>query len=168
MKFNIFFCLIYTLSVHSQLVVPIGPLYTYLPDPVAHGQERRATNEDLKMLPKVLTMSTETQVVKKFVVDYEKSLETINSALKLKEKEVDDFLDECINYIVAKSSVSGTIPGLSKIAAKSRLIEYFQTNKIRTLKSELKTVFKTDNYMTEGERKVLLLDIIGRALELTI
>ncbi|MFB3390094.1 hypothetical protein [Flavobacterium sp. LAR06] len=168
MKFTVFICLIFTLNVHSQIQIWIGPIYTNFPDPVAQAQEKRATSADKKMLPKVFKMATEVQVVRKFVVDYESSLGTISPALKSKQREVDDFLDECINYIVAKSSISGNIPGLSKLATKSRLIEIFQTNKIRTLKDELKTLFKTDNYMTEGERKVLLLDIIDRALQLTV
>lgn len=168
MKIKIFLFLIFTVSVHSQIVISIGPVYTSLPDPLSQSQEKRATSIDKKMSPKVTTMASEVQAVRTFVVDYEKSLATISSALKAKEREVDDFLDNCISYIVAKNSISGNIPGLSKLAAKSRLIEFFQTNKIRTLKTELKTLFKTDNYMTEGERKVLLLDIIDRALQLTI
>ena len=78
------------------------------------------------------------------------------------------FLDQCIQYIVAKNSFAGSIPGLSKLAAKTRLISFFQTRKIRTLKDELRTLFKLDNYMTEGERKVILLDIIDRALKIAI
>ncbi|WP_166923412.1 hypothetical protein [Flavobacterium poyangense] len=165
---SIFLYLIFTWSVNSQIVINVGPYSTYFPDPLAHSQENRAASEDLKMIPKVSLMATEVQLSKDLVVDYEKSLETISSSMNLRQKEIDHFLDECIDYIVAKSSISGNIPGLSKIATKSRLIAFTQTNKIRTLKAELKTVFKTDNYMTEGERKILLLDIIDRALYLTI
>jgi hypothetical protein len=168
MKFTIFLCLIYTLSMHSQIVINIGPFNSNLQDPLGNSQETRATSEDRKMIPKVTAMATEIQAVRKFVVDYEKSLETISSPLESKKKEVDDFLDECISYIVAKNSITGNIPGLKKLAVKSRLIEFFQTNKIRSLKTELKDLFKTDNYMTEGERKVILLGIIDRALQLTI
>lgn len=168
MKWNLFLFLIFTWSVNSQIVIHLGPFKSFLPDPAAHSQENRATSEDAKMIPKVSTMATEIQASKELIVDYEKSLETISSSMKSREKEIDDFLDECIDYIVAKNSISGNIPGLSKLATKSRLISFTETNKIRTLKKELKTVFKTDNYMTEGERKILLLNIIERALYLTI
>lgn len=168
MKFTIFLCLICALSAHSQIVINIGPVKSSFPDPLGNSQEKRATSEDRKMIPKVTAMAVGIQTVRKFVLDYEKSLETISSPLESKKDEVDDFLDECISYIVAKSSIAGNIPGLKKVAAKSRLIEFFQTNKIRSLKTELKDLFKTDNYMTEGERKVILLEIIDRALQLTI
>jgi hypothetical protein len=168
MKFTIFLCLICTLSIHSQIVINIGPFNSNIPDPLGNSQETRATSEDRKMIPKVTVMAAGIQTVKKFVVDYEKSLETISSPLESKKDEVDDFLDECIDYIVAKNSISGSIPGLSKLAVKIRLIALFQTSKIRSLKTELKDLFKKDNYMTEGERKVILLEIIDRALQLTI
>lgn len=160
--------LLLALQSYPQLIIPIGPIITKIQDPLAQGQEKRATTEDKKMLPKITAMAVEIQLVKKFVTDYEKSLGTINPFMKSKEMEINDFLDECINYIVAKNSIAANIPGLSKVAAKSRLISLFQTNKIRSLKTELKSVFKTDNYMTEAERKVLLLDLIDRALQLTI
>lgn len=168
MRFIIFLGLAITLNTYSQAVINVGPINTSIPDFLGNPQEERATSEDLKMIPKVAAMAAATQAVKTFVVDYEKSLETISGALKLKEKETDKFLDKCIDYIVAKNSIAGNIPGLKKLAAKSRLISFFQTKKIRNLKKELEDLFKTDNYMTEGERKILLLNIIDRALRLTI
>ena len=120
------------------------------------------------MAPKVTAMAVETQLVRKFVVDYENSLKTIRPALRTIETDTNYFLDKCISYIVAKNSIAGNIPGLSRLVIKMRLIATFKTNKIRVLKTELTNIYKTDNYMTEGERKILVLDIIDRALQITL
>lgn len=168
MRLIVFICFLFITKVEAQIIINLGPFKSSFPDPLAKSQEKRATSVDRKMIPKATMMAVETQLVRKFVVDYENSLSTISSVLNLKKSEVNDFLDDCIGYIVAKNSISGSIPGLSKLATKLRLVSLFQTNKIRTLKSELKSLFKIDNYMTEGERKIILLDIIDRALQITI
>ena len=93
---------------------------------------------------------------------------SISFPLIHKRLEVRNFLNSCISYIVSKNSIAGNIPGLSKLAAKMRLVSAFKTYKINNLKDEVDVMFASDNYMTEGERKVLLLDIIDRALLLTI
>ncbi len=168
MKLNLITYLLFTLHIQAQITISLGPFKSSFPDPLAKSQEKRATSVDRQMIPSVTAMALETQAVKKFVVDSENSLKTINSSLNFKKTEVNNFLNDCIDYIVAKNSISGAIPGLSKLATKIRLIALFQTNKIRTLKDELKSLFKTDNYMTEGERKILMLDIIDRALQITL
>lgn len=168
MKLSIMIYIYFVLSVQSQAVINLGPFSSSFPDPLSKSQENRATSVDRKTVPKVTAMVAKTQIVKNFVVDYENSLSTINPTLSVFQIEVKRFLNDCIDYIIAKNSISGNIPGLSKLANKLRLIALFQTNKIRTLKEELETIFKTDNYMTEGERKILVLDIIDRALKITI
>ena len=168
MKLSVMIYIFFVLSVQSQVVINLGPFKSSFPDPLSKSQEKRATSVDRQMVPKVTTMAVEVQVVRKFVVDYENSLSTINPTLTALRIEVRRFLNDCIDYIIAENSISGNIPGLSKLANKLRLIALFQTNKIRTLKDELEAIFKTDNYMTEGERKILVLDIIDRALEITI
>ena len=168
MKLSIFSCFILTLTIQSQIAINLGPFNTSISDPIAKSQERRATSVDRLMLPKITAMAVQATAVKTFVVNYENSLRIISPALLFYQTIVRAFLDQCIQYIVAKSSFAGSIPGLSKLAAKTRLISFFQTRKIRTLKDELRTLFKLDNYMTEGERKVILLDIIDRALKIAI
>lgn len=168
MKFSALASLMVVLNLHSQAVVNLGPFSSSFPDPLSKSQEKRATSVDRKMLVKVTAIAFEAQGVKKFVIDYENSLTIISPDLILKKEKTDRFLSHCINYIIAKNSMAGNIPGLSKLAAKMKIISFFKTNKIRTLKSELNTLFKIDNYMTEGERKVILLEIIDRALKITI
>lgn len=160
--------LLYTANIQAQVVINLGPFKSTFPDPFAKSQEKRATSVDGQMVPKITTMAVETQIVRKFVIDYENSLRTISSALRNIQVSANFFLDECISYIVAKNSIAGNIPGLSKLAIKMRLIATFKTNKIRNLKLELENIYKTDNYMTEGERKILVLDIIDRALQITL
>ena len=168
MRLSIIIYFLFVLNVQSQIVINLGPFKSSFPDPLSKFQEKRATSVDRQMIPKVTIMATETQLVRKFVVDYENSLSTINPALITLRIEVRRFLDECIDYINAKNSISGSIPGLSKLSRKMRLIALFQTLKIRTLKNELEKIFKTDNYMTEGERKMFVLNIIDRALKITL
>lgn len=166
MKLIVF--LLFIANIKAQVVINLGPYKSFFPDPFAKSQERRATSVDLQMAPKVTAMAVETQLVRKFVVDYENSLKTISPALRTIETDTKYFLDKCISYIVAKNSIAGNIPGLSGLVVKMRLIATFKTNKIRVLKTELTNIYKTDNYMTEGERKILVLDIIDRALQITL
>lgn len=168
MKLSIIIYFLFVLNVQSQIVINLGPFKSLFPDPLSKSQEKRATSVDRQMIPKVIAMAVETQAVRKFVIDYENSLRIINFTLMRMKFETKRFLDDCIDYIIAKNSIAGSIPGLSKLANKTRLIAHFQTNKIRTLKTELEEIFKTDNYMTEGERKMLVLDIIDRALKITL
>ncbi len=168
MKLSVFIYIIFTLSVQSQIVINLGPYKSNFPDPLAKSQEKRASSVDNQIFTKVTAMAVETQLVRKFVVDYENSLKIINPTLILSQFQVKIFLNKCIDYIVAKNSFIGNIPGLSKLATKMRLIAFFETNKIRTLKTELTALFALDNPITEGERKVLLLDIIDRALQIII
>ncbi|MCX2681920.1 hypothetical protein OOZ15_18355 [Galbibacter sp. EGI 63066] len=164
----IFSFLLFTTSVSSQVVIHLGPFNSNFPDPLAHSQERRALSIDRQMIPKLTAMAMETQTVKKFIVDYENSLSEISNSLSFQKFETDRFLDRCIEYIVAKNSISGNIPGLSSLARKMSIITAADVRKIRSLKTELNTLFKRDNYMTEGERKVILLDIIDRAIKISI
>lgn len=166
MKLIVF--LLFIANIKAQVVINLGPYKSSFSDPFAKSQERRATSVDLQMAPKVTAMAVETQLVRKFVVDYENSLKTIRPALRTIETDTNYFLDKCISYIVAKNSIAGNIPGLSRLVIKMRLIATFKTNKIRVLKTELTNIYKTDNYMTEGERKILVLDIIDRALQITL
>lgn len=168
MKLSLVLYIFFMINTYGQIVINLGPFKSYFPDPLAKSQEKRATSVDRQMIPKVTAMAIETQAVRKFVNDYKNSLSTINPALQLTRSEANRFLNDCIDYIVAKNSVVGTIPGLSKLATKMRLISLFETNKIRSLKTELTKLFHVNNYMTEGERKLLLLDIIDRALQITI
>ena len=168
MKLSVMIYIFFVLSAQSQVVINLGPFKSSFPDPLSKSQEKRATSVDRQMVPKVTAMAVKTQVVRKFVVDYENSLRTINPTLITLRIETRRFLNDCINYIIAKNSISGSIPGLSKFANKMRLIAFFQTRKIRTLKDELERIFRIDNYMTEGERKMLVLGIIDRALKITL
>lgn len=167
MKLRLITYLLFTLNIQAQAVINLGPFKSSFPDPLSKSQEKRATSEDKKMSLKLIVIVAETQAVRKFVIDYENSLKTINPRLSSMQSDTRRFLNDCIDYIIAKNSIAGNIPGLSKLAHKTRLIAHFQTNKIRTLKDELKKIFKTDNFMTEGERKMLVLDIIDRALKIT-
>jgi hypothetical protein len=160
--------LLFVANIKAQVVINLGPYKSNFPDPFAKSQEKRATKVDSQMVPKVMAMAVETQIVRKFVVDYENSLKTISQELIVIQTNTKSFLEKCNSYIVAKSSISGNIPGLSRLVVKLRLIAAFKTHKIRVLKTELKNIYKTDNYMTEGERKILVLDIIDRALEITL
>jgi hypothetical protein len=166
MKIIIF--LLFVANLQAQAVINLGPFKSNFSDPIAKSQEKRATSVDQQMVPKVTVMAVETQIVRKFVVDYENSLRTISPQLKGIETDTKYFLDKCISYIVAKHSIVGNIPGLSRLVIKLRLIATFKTNKIRVLKTELVNIYKTDNYMTEGERKILVLDIVDRALQITL
>lgn len=168
MKLSVMVYIFFVQSVQSQAVINLGPFKSSFPDPLSKSQEKRATSVDRQMIPKVTTMAAEIQVVKKFVIDYENSLRIINPVLMEMQFETRRFLNDCIDYIIAKNSIVGSIPGLSKLANKTRLIALFQTNKIRSLRTELKKIFKSDNFMTEGERKMLVLDIIDRALKITL
>lgn len=163
--FILMFC---TANVASQVVINLGPFRSNFPDPLAHSQEKRALSVDRKMIPKVTAMAVETQAVRKFVVDYKDSLSRVSISLILQKTQTNLFLDKCIDYIVAKNSIAGSIPGLSGVARKMSLITTASVRKIRSLKAEVTTLFKIDNYMTEGERKVILLDIIDRALKIAI
>lgn len=168
MRLSIIICFLFVLNVQSQAVLNFGPFKISIPDPLSKSQEKRATSVDRLMVPKVTGMAVETHVVRESVVNYENSLSTINPALITLQTEVRSFLNDCIDYILEKNSISGSIPGLSKLARKMSLIANFQTRKISTLKDELGNIFKTDNYMTEGERKMLVLGIIDRALKITL
>lgn len=168
MRLSIIIYFLFVLNVHSQTIANLGPFNSRFPDPLSKSQEKRATSVDKQMLPKVTLMAGEIVAVRELVVDYENSLSTINPALIIFRNEVKSFLDECIDYIFAKKSISGNIPGLSKLAKKMTLIAYFQIRKINTLKDELEIMFRTDNFMTEGERKMLVLGIIDRALKITL
>lgn len=155
-------------TIRSQAFVNLGPYTTYIQDPFAKSQEKRATSVDREILFKLVLITAEVKASEEFVKEYKTSLSSISLSLSAKKLEVRNFLNSCISYIVAKNSIQGNIPGLSKLATKMRLVSAFKTHKIRVLKDEADVLFASDNYMTEGERKVLLLDIIDRALLITI
>ena len=169
MKLSVFSCFILALTIQSQIIViPLGPFFTAIPDPLSKSQERRATSVDRLMLPSVTTMATESALVSTLVVEYDNSLRIISPLLINHQVFTDVFLDACMVHIAKKSSFTANIPGLGKLATKIMLITEFRKNKIRTLKNELEALYETDNFMTEGERKIILLDIIDRALKIAI
>ena len=172
LELSILISIIGVMSLQSQ--VAVGPFYTSIPDPVAKSQEKKAMAVDRILSVKIgLMASALTLGAKKFVVDYEKSLNSIHKKLKNNIDNTLIILRQCKKYIDSKSSIAFLLPGLSKATKdesirKMKLIKKFKKNKIYKLMNELVKIKESDNYMTEGERKILLLDIIDKALKITI
>jgi len=167
LELSILISIIGVMSLQSQ--VAVGPFYTSISDPFAKSQEKKAMAVDRILSVKIgLMASALTLGAKKFVVDYEKSLNSIHKKLKNNIDNTLIILRLCEKYIDSKSSIASFLPGLSKSRRKMKLIKNFKKNKIYKLMNELVKIKESDNYMTEGERKILLLDIIDKALKITI
>jgi hypothetical protein len=166
LKLSMVISLIGVMSLQSQIF--LGPFNSSIPFPFAKSQEKRAMEEDKILSGVIGLIALEAQGAKKLVVDYEKSLHKISPRLKYYITKTNRILNKCEKYIDSKSSIASLFPGLSKSERKMKLIKGFKKNKIFKLRAELDKILKVDNYMTEGERKILLLDIIDRALKITI
>jgi hypothetical protein len=166
LKLSMVISLIGVMSLQSQIF--LGPFNSSIPFPFAKSQEKRAMEEDKILSGVIGLIALEAQGAKKLVVDYEKSLHKIRDALRKNITNTKGILKQCVDYIDSKSSIASFLPGLSKSRRKMILINDFKKIKIVKLKIELNNILKVDNHMTEGERKILLLDIIDRALKITI
>jgi predicted polyphosphate/ATP-dependent NAD kinase len=158
--------LIGVMSLQSQIF--LGPFNSSIPFPFSTSQEKKAMEFDQTLSVEIALIAGKAVVVKKLVVDYEKSLHKISDALRKNITNTKGILKQCVDYIDSKSSIASFLPGLSKSRRKMKLINDFKKIKIYKLKIELNKILSVDNYMTEGERKILLLDIIDRALKITI
>jgi hypothetical protein len=171
LKLSIVISIIGVMSLQSQVF--IGPFSSSIPFPFALSQEKRALSFDQTLSVEIALIAGKAVVVKKLVVDYEKSLNKISAQLRNNiEKTKGIILKQCENYIDSKSSIASFLPGYTQTKEESKrkmkLINRFKKNKIDKLRAELDKILSVDNYMTEGERKILLLDIIDRALKITI
>jgi len=164
LKLSMVISLIGVMSLQSQIF--LGPFNSSFPDPFAKSQEKRAMEEDKILSGVIGLIALEAQAVKDLVVNYDKSLHKISGALRKNITNTKGILNQCEKYIDSKSSIAILFPGLSE--SKMKLIKGFKKDKIVKLRAELDKILKVDNYMTEGERKILLLDIIDRALKITI
>jgi hypothetical protein len=171
LKLSTVIAIIGVMSLQSQIFV--GPFNSSIPFPFATSQEKRAMAFDKILAVEIPVIAVEAQLVKDFVVNYDKSLNKISPALRKNITNTKGILKQCENYIDSKSSIASFLPGLSKpnkekSMRKMKLINLFKKKKIDKLRAELDKILRVDNHMTEGERKILLLDIIDRALKITI
>jgi hypothetical protein len=164
LKLRILMVLIVSMSLQSQAQVTIT---SSIPFPFSTSQEKRATSVDKDIAAELVVMVGAAFGVEELVEEYEDSLSSVSS-LEGDMTRTGEVLNLCIDYISAKISIATQLPGLSKLRQKMVWIVSFKTKKIHELEKELINIKKSDNYMTEGERKILLLDIIDRALKITI
>jgi hypothetical protein len=164
LKLRILMVLIVSMSLQSQAQLTIK---SSIPFPFSTSQEKRATSVDKDIAKELALIAVAALGVKKLVEDYEDSLSIVYS-LEGDMKRTEEVLNLCQEYISAKISIVTQLPGFSKLRQKMAWIVSFKTRKIDEIKKELVKIRESDNYMTEGERKILLLDIIDRALKITI
>ena len=171
LKLSMVITLIGVMSLQSQIF--LGPFNSSIPFPFSTSQEKRATSVDKDIAKELGLIVGAALGVKNLVVNYDKSLNKISGALIKNITNTKRILNQCKNYIDSKSSIASFLPGLSKpnkekSERKMKLINLFKKEKIDKLRAELDNILRVDNHMTEGERKILLLDIIDRALKITI
>ena len=170
LKLSMVISIIGVMSLQSQIF--LGPFNSSIPFPFSTSQEKKAMEFDKILAFKIPVIAVEAQGAKKLVVDYEKSLNKISDALRKNITNTKGILKQCVDYIDSKSSIASFLPGYTQTKEESKrkmeLINDFKKIKIYKLKIELNKILSVDNYMTEGERKILLLDIIDRALKITI
>ena len=164
LKLRILMVLIVSMSLQSQAQVTIK---SSIPFPFSTSQEKRATSVDKDIAAELGLIVGAAFGVEELVEEYEDSLSSVSS-LEGDMTRTGVVLNLCQEYISAKISIVTQLPGFSKLTKKMFWIVSFKTRKIYELKKELVNIKKSDNYMTEGERKILLLDIIDRALKITI
>ena len=164
LKLRILMVLIVSMSLQSQAQLTIK---SSIPFPFSTSQEKRATSVDKDIAAELALIVGAAFGVEELVEDYEDSLSSVSS-LEGDMTRTGEVLNLCQEYISAKISIVTQLPGFSKLRQKMAWIVSFKTRKIDEIKKELVKIRESDNYMTEGERKILLLDIIDRALKITI
>jgi hypothetical protein len=165
LKLRVLMVLIVSMSLQSQ--AQSITIKSSIPFPFSTSQEKRATSVDKDIAAELGLIVGAAFGVEELVEEYEDSLSSVSS-LEGDMTRTGEVLNLCQEYISAKISIVTQLPGFSKLTKKMFWIVSFKTRKIYELKKELVNIKKSDNYMTEGERKILLLDIIDRALKITI
>ncbi|MDB9836027.1 hypothetical protein OAC51_03890 [Flavobacteriaceae bacterium] len=153
-----------SVNVFSQVHIHIGPFNTFIPDPLAHYQERRMAVTEGIIAANAALIASPMGVLDAAVKAYSTNLVTPAPQYSL-------LLLPLVNVCAASAlldHLTAGLPGLGALDVVNAAKTAVKINSLRALYSTHVELMLPDNPMTDGERKLMSLRIIRIILKTAI